>query len=137
MVDRRADGGTTSQGWTRTGLAFNVFAALQAGTSGVCRIYIPPGRGDGHYFGRDQAEDITTLTAFPSFVEEAPAFFDLYPVVSGTCAAGTLPVYRLYSNRPDANHRYTTSRAVRDAMVTTGWLAEGDGPDAVLMCAPA
>lgn len=131
------DTGTASQGWTRTGLAFNAFAALQSGTSGVCRIYIPPGRGDGHYFGRDQAECITTLTAFPSFVQEAPAFFYLYPAASGLCAAGTLPVYRLYSNRPDANHRYTTSRAVRDAMVTTGWLAEGDGPDAVLMCAPA
>jgi serine protease len=131
------DGGITSQGWTRTGLAFNAFAALQAGTSGVCRIYIPPGRGDGHYFGRDQAECITTLTAFPSFVQEAPAFFYLYPAASGACAAGTLPVYRLYSNRPDANHRYTTNRAVRDAMVASGWLAEGDGPDAVLMCAPA
>jgi hypothetical protein len=28
-------------------------------------------------------------------------------------------------------------RTVRDQMVATGWLAEGDGPDQVVMCAPA
>ena len=45
-------------------------------------------------------------------------------------------MYRVFSNRPDANHRYTTSRAIRDQMVAKGWLAEGDGPDLVVMCAP-
>ena len=46
-------------------------------------------------------------------------------------------MYRLFSDRADANHRYTIDRALRDAMVAHGWLAEGDGPDTVLMCAPA
>ena len=55
---------------------------------------------------------------------------------AGTCPAGTAPVYRVFSNRPDANHRYTTDRATRDAMVAMGWIAEGDGPDLVVMCAP-
>jgi hypothetical protein len=27
--------------------------------------------------------------------------------------------------------------AIRAAMVTTGWIAEGDGADMVVMCAPA
>ena len=45
-------------------------------------------------------------------------------------------MYRVYSNRADANHRYTTDRAVRDQMVTKGWIAEGDGADIVVMCAP-
>jgi hypothetical protein len=45
-------------------------------------------------------------------------------------------VYRVFSNRPDANHRYMTDRVVRDQMVAKGWLAEGDGPDLVVMCAP-
>ena len=36
----------------------------------------------------------------------------------------------------DANHRYMTDRTVRDQMVAKGWLAEGDGPDLVVMCAP-
>ena len=107
-----------------------------AGTSAVCRIYIPPGKGDGHYFGRDAAECDGTMAKNPTFVLESPAFFHLYPPAAGTCAAGTVPVYRVYSNRADANHRYTTDRAVRDAMVAKGWLAEGDGPDFVVMCAP-
>ena len=57
--------------------------------------------------------------------------------VAGTCPIGTVPVYRVFSNRPDANHRYMIDRAVRDQMVARGWLAEGDGPDLVVMCAPA
>jgi len=34
------------------------------------------------------------------------------------------------------DHRYTTDRATRDEMVGKGWIAEGDGPDAVVMCVP-
>jgi len=52
-------------------------------------------------------------------------------------AANTINVYRVFSNRSDANHRYMTDRAVRDDMVSKGWLAEGDGPDFVVMCAPS
>jgi len=42
----------------------------------------------------------------------------------------------VFSNRYDANHRYMTDKATRDQMVAKGWLAEGDGPDLVVMCAP-
>ena len=46
------------------------------------------------------------------------------------------PGVPVFSNRPDANHRYMIDKAVRDQMVAKGWLAEGDGPDLVVMCAP-
>ena len=46
-------------------------------------------------------------------------------------------VYRVFSNRSDANHRYMIDKAVRDEMVGKGWLVEGDGPDFVVMCAPS
>ena len=55
---------------------------------------------------------------------------------AGVCPANTIQVYRVFSNRPDANHRYMIDKAVRDQMVAKGWLAEGDGPDLVVMCAP-
>ena len=55
---------------------------------------------------------------------------------AGICPAETMPIYRVFDNRPDANHRYMTDRTVRTAMVARGWLAEGDGPDLVVMCAP-
>jgi 6-phosphogluconolactonase (cycloisomerase 2 family) len=127
----------TFKGWVRTGLSFNAWATAQSGTSAVCRIYIPPGKGDGHFFGRDANECDGTMTRNPTFVLESSTFFYLYPPTLGNCAVGQVPVYRVFSNRADANHRYTTSRAVRDQMVAKGWLAEGDGADTVVMCAPA
>jgi hypothetical protein len=60
----------------------------------------------------------------------------LYLPVGGVCPAGTIAVYRVFSNRTDANHRYLVERALRDQMVALGWVAEGDGPDQVVMCAP-
>ena len=60
----------------------------------------------------------------------------MYLPTAGNCPTATTPVYRVFSNRPDANHRYTTERSVRDAMVAKGWVAEGDGTDFVVMCAP-
>ena len=46
----------TFKGWARTGQIFKAYATPQAGASAVCRIYIPPGKGDGHFFGRDASE---------------------------------------------------------------------------------
>ena len=127
----------TFKGWARTGLSFSAFANTQSGTSAVCRIYIPPGKGDGHFFGRDANECDGTMTKNPTFILESSTFLYLYPPTLGNCAAGQVSVYRVFSNRADANHRYTTDRAVRDQMVSKGWLAEGDGSDTVVMCAPS
>jgi len=126
----------TFVGWARTGLSFKAFATTQAGTSAVCRIYIPPGKGDGHFFGRDTNECDGTMTKNPTFILESSTFFYLYPPNLGNCGAGQINVYRVFSNRADANHRYTTDKAVRDQMVAKGWIAEGDGADIVVMCAP-
>jgi hypothetical protein len=59
-------------------------------------------------------------------------------LITGACPAGTQPVYRLYNNGMGAapNHRYTTSLATRAAMLAQGWVPEGYGADAVIMCAP-
>ena len=77
-----------------------------------------------------------TGAAHPAFVLESSTFMHVYLPAAGSCPAGTAAVYRVFSNRPDANHRYMTDRAVRDRMVALGWLAEGDGPDLVVMCSP-
>ncbi|MFO1306265.1 MAG: S8 family serine peptidase [Burkholderiales bacterium] len=129
------DSGAT-KGWARTGQSFKVYTASQAGTAAVCRIYIPPGKGDGHFFGRDSNECDGTMTKNPTFILESPTFFFLFPPNLGNCGTGQVPVYRVFSNRADANHRYTTDRATRDQMVAKGWIAEGDGADTVVMCAP-
>jgi len=53
---------------------------------------------------------------------------------TGQCPQSMVPVYRLWNNRADSNHRYTSDRSTRDEMVAKGYLAEGYGPDAVIMC---
>ena len=129
------DSGKT-KGWTRTGQAFPTFTSAQAGTSPVCRFYIPPALGDSHFFGRGATECGDTGQKNPSFVLESSNFMYMYLPAAGICPASTAQVYRVFSNRPDANHRYMVSKAVRNQMIEAGWLAEGDGPDMVVMCAP-
>ncbi len=123
-------------GWARTGQSFSAYTTAQGGTSSVCRYYIPPALGDSHYFGRDATECDATGQKNPSFVLEDPQFMQMFLPVVGNCPVSTTPVYRVFDNRPDANHRYTTDRTLRDQMVARGWLAEGDGQDLVVMCAP-
>lgn len=129
--------GTTIKGWARTGRKFKATTFPGAGLQAVCRFYIPPALGDSHFFGRGQAECADTRTRFAALIEEDAAYMQMALPVAGVCPASTTPVYRVFSNRADANHRYMTERAVRDAMVAMGWVAEGDGPDLVVMCAPA
>ncbi|MEO5766545.1 MAG: hypothetical protein ABIR52_14665 [Casimicrobiaceae bacterium] len=130
------DAGLTPTLWKRTGYKFRVYTVNPAGTSPVCRYYIPPGKGDSHFFGRGTVECDATGAAHPDFVLEERNFMFVYLPGVGRCPSGTTLVYRVFSNRADANHRYMTDPAVRDQMVAKGWLAEGDGPDQVVMCAP-
>ena len=130
------DAGKTPTKWLRTGYSFHAYAAPQSGTSPVCRYYLPPAFGDSHFFGRGTTECDATGIAHPAFVLEDPQFMQMVLPTAGACPAGTTPIYRAFSNRGDANHRYMTDRGVRDQMVAQGWLAEGDGPDLVVMCAP-
>jgi serine protease len=130
------DAGTTIRGWVRTGATFRAWATPEAGSSPVCRYYIPPALGDSHFYGRGHAECEATGRDQPGLVLEDARFMHLALPSAGTCPANTLPVYRVFSQRADANHRYMNSRTVRDQMVARGWVAEGDGPDLVVMCAP-
>ncbi len=63
-------------------------------------------------------------------------YLGVHDLASGACAPGTVPVYRVWDRRVDTNHRYMTDRSLRDQMVALGWVKEGAGPDAVVMCAP-
>jgi serine protease len=130
------DAGVPFPGWKRTGQSFRTFTTPDAGTSPVCRYYIPPARGDSHFYGRGAAECEATGLAQPSLVLEASRFMHMMLPNAGTCPANATPVYRVFNNRADANHRYLTDRSLRSQMIARGWIAEGDGPDFVVMCAP-
>ncbi len=136
-------------GWVRTLLSFKVFPTQAAGGAGanpVCRFYIPPQHGDSHFFSADPVVECASVLAkiltdpnFSGYVYETPdAFYIALPdKMTGACPMGTIPVYRVWNQRIDSNHRYTADRSVRDAMVMKNYIAEGYGPDIVIMCAPA
>ena len=124
-------------GWARTGYGFSAFAQAAAGASPVCRYYLPAPE-DSHFFSASPVECAIVAAEHPTFLLENAAAFHigLPDPVTGNCAPGETPVFRLWNRRPDTNHRYTIDRAVRATMQSQGWFAEGYGPDAVAMCAP-
>jgi len=131
-------------GWSRTGQSFKVWPRAGVGRSPVCRFYIPPQHGDSHFFSASPAECSTIAAKAltdPSYsgytLETGEMFFVALPdAASGACPAGTARLYRLWNQRADSNHRYTTSASVKSQMTASGYAAEGYGPDAVAMCVP-
>lgn len=126
----------TFKGWRRTGQSFNAYTRPVAGTSPVCRFYVPPQYGDSHFYSASGGECAIVRAQFPMFNYEAADVFyiGLPDTVTGVCPGDSTPVYRLWNRRADTNHRYTTSLALRNQMVARGYLAEGYGPSAVAMC---
>jgi len=125
-------------GWARTGLTFKAYPQANPGASPVCRFYIPPVDGDSHFYSASPTECAAVQVKFPAFVLESSSvmYIDVPDPTTGACPPGDIPVYRVWDNRSDTNHRYTTSSAIRAQMVAKGWIAEGYGPDLVVMCAP-
>jgi len=133
------DAGLTP-GWTRTGESFLAFAIGSTGVgpsnSPVCRFFAPS--ATTHFYSAIAAEcRNVAIDLSDTWVIEAGNVFqmEMPDKVTGACPDGTVPVYRVFNNRPGPNHRYTTSQAVRAQMEAAGWVREGYGPDAVIMCA--
>jgi hypothetical protein len=135
-------------GWARTGESFEAYASADSagpGAQPVCRFYIPPENGNSHFFSASVAECAAILSLmqtnplFAGYVyETASAFFIGLPDLdTGACPLATIPVYRLWNQRADSNHRYTDDPATKAQMIARGSVPEGYGPDAVAMCAPA
>lgn len=134
----RLDSGVLT-GWARTGFRF-VAHPLDATSPAapVCRFYgRPEAHLDSHFYSADIAECADVQARFgASWQIESPDVFRvaLPDQASGRCAARTVPVYRLFNNRIDANHRYTSDWQVRAAMIAEGHVPEGRGSDGVAFC---
>jgi len=113
------------KGWTRTGQVFKAYDAPAAGTSPVCRFYLPPASGDSHFYSASPTECAEVSAKFPAFSYESPGVMHvgLPDAATGACSPGWAPVYRLWNSRADSNHRYTTDRATRSAMLALGDVA--------------
>ena len=128
-------------GWERTGLRFLAYAAPFPGASPVCRFYRAPAYGDSHFYSASPAECAATAADHPvDWIYESPNVFyiRLPDITTGACPVNTLPIWRFF-NQVTTNHRYTADVTTRDDMRSDPltWIAEGYGPDAVIMCTPA
>jgi hypothetical protein len=125
-------------GWTRevgSVIAWPTQAAAPPGTVSVCRFFAS--KFTSHFYTADPVECDAVVANFPDWLlETREAYWIHLPDKStGACAENLMPVYRVF--KPTSpNHRYVTDRVVRDTMVAAGWIAEGYGPDAVIMCTP-
>ena len=133
----------TLKGWVRTGVTFLAWtnaAAASPTAQPVCRYYGRPEAGlDSHFYSAFVDECDAVRVKFPTQWQfEAPDVFyiEVPDRTTGACPTGTDPVYRVYDNRSDANHRYMISLQVRATMQARGWIPEGYGNDAVVMCTP-
>jgi Repeat of unknown function (DUF5648) len=124
-------------GWVRTGRSFKAYSQQATGASPVCRFYMPAPQ-DSHFYSASTEECSAVGAKYPTFVFEAPDVFyiSLPDTTTGACPSATVPVFRLYNNRVDANHRYTTDPQIKAQMTSQGYIAEGYGPGATIMCAP-
>jgi len=135
-----------TKGWQETGYGLAVFALSNpthcctmygAVPVPVCRFYIPPESGDSHFFSASAQECAEVAAKFPTFVKETDAAF--YVVLAdkdtGVCPWPSIPVYRLWNQRADTNHRYIVNDlARRMEMMQKGWAPEGSGPAGVAWC---
>ena len=103
----------------------------------VCRFY-SGGVIDSHYFTASAAECQFIIARWPGIwvLENPAAFYVLLPDINGQCQAGTLPVYKFFDNRQDANQRHTIDLSVRRAMLNRAWVPQGFGPNHVAFCTP-
>lgn len=129
-------------GWQRTGQVMQVFDPGDprlADSIPVCRFYGNPELGlDSHFYSATPQECEAVKQRFPdAWRLESNDVFRVHAVTgpTGSCPAGTRPAYRLYNNRADANHRYTTDLAVVETMRGRGYVLEGVGsPLPVVFC---
>jgi PKD repeat protein len=133
----------TQAGWMRTGYQFGAFASTsnQPNLNAVCRFYGLPSAGlNSHFYSASPAECAAVVTKFStSWQFESDDVFKIQMPdgTTGVCPPKTAPVYRVFNNRADANHRYTMDTSVRAAMIQKGAIAEGAGADGVAFCADA
>jgi hypothetical protein len=132
------DSGAFGGAWQRTGETFNVWPQPTAGAVGTCRFFSTAFAPKSTHFYTPFVSECALLKANPAWSYEGIAFYVLPLTVSGGCASGTVPLYRLYNNGMGGapNHRFTTSINVLDSMIATGWVFEGNGITKAFACVP-
>jgi hypothetical protein len=124
-------------GWSRTGQSFWVVPPdglrnplppydTYLGDP-VCRFYGLPEYGlDSHFFTGSAAECRAVQERWPGrWILESDNVFRFIAAFDCGDRPYDRVLYRVYNDRPGANHRYVVDPALRDAMVARGWVSEG------------
>lgn len=124
--------------YQRTGTVFFAYPGTflaPPGVQPVCR-FAAGGLIQSHFFTANAAECQFVQARWPGvwFLEQPAAFYIEVPDSFGNCRDGTIPVYRFFNNRQDANQRHTPDLSVRRAMTNRGWVPEGAG--GIAFCSP-
>ncbi|MFO1414032.1 MAG: hypothetical protein U1F10_09045 [Burkholderiales bacterium] len=116
-------------GWARTGESFPVAAVDTAGTDNVCRFFSTAFAPRSSHFYTASASECGNVRRNPDWLFEDLRFALPPDDGEGHCAGGRQPIYRLYNDGHGGapNHRFTTSAAIREAMIAAGWIPEGNG----------
>jgi serine protease len=127
---------------TRTGLLFYAWADASLAPPGavpVCKFYgSAAALIDSYFFTSSPGECSFVAASWPgtwTFVNPA-AFWVLPANADGSCAAGTIAVYRFDNNRRDFNQRHTIDLSVKRGMINRAWVPDGAGTNGVAFCAP-
>jgi subtilisin family serine protease len=128
--------------WQRTGHVFYAWAEpsfAPAGVTprGVCRFYAGPDKQIDSFYYTADAGECSFVIANGSTVwmlQSTSAFWVEVPDGAGNCREGTLPVYRFFNGRRDANQRHTIDLSVRRAMLNRSWVPDGKGANGSAMC---
>jgi subtilisin family serine protease len=129
--------------YQRTGEVFYAWltpARAPAGTplSPVCRFYNPSPLVDSNFFTAIPSECQYMIAHWPGVwnLESPAAFYVLLSDSNGVCPGGSVPIYRFFDNRNDANFRHTRDLTVRREMLNKQWAPNGFGPNGVAFCSP-
>jgi len=132
------DGGGFDGNWKRTGESFKVWTQGAATGPAACRFFSTSFAPKSSHFYTPVASECASVKQSRDWQFEAVAFYMVLPLANGSCAAGNVPLYRLYNNGMGGapNHRYTTSPATLNEMLAAGWVYEGNGITRVFACLP-
>ena len=121
-------------GWEATGHSFAAWTAPVSGANAVCRFFgdsrvdavsgmrIGP---DTHFYTADASECDYVPVHWPVWVLETHTAFYVLPATNGACAAGMVPVWRLFHPSVLPTHRYVTQAAIAMQFAQNGWTSEG------------
>ncbi|MDQ6618723.1 MAG: S8 family peptidase [Pseudomonadota bacterium] len=129
-----------SASFARTGYLFYAYAdgaAAPGSAKAVCRFYAGPSQLiDSHFFSAEAAECqfVRQNGSAVWSLESAAAFYVEVPDSNGNCRDGTLPVYRFFNGRRDANQRFSIDLSVGRAMINKGWVPDGSGHSGAAFC---